>query len=727
MTTTGIIIAGIVASYIALAIAFRRRAYVTQYLFFARYSLCGILFLVFFPVVGTTDLAEYCANLFVMSPAELSVLTFTAVVVAWAMMVMLGVTYLSAPPRCKLGFLRLDAPDGSNWACTNPIPLSLDGPWFSTTAGLAVPMIVVSWLRCSGSKLEASGAVLAGACGAALVYFQWHKTSDLLLDIPKRAVEKRAALKRAASTEGDLHVTAPNPALRGAGPLREGNALVSLLLVFVTYGALGVLANPTADNSLSKMIPPLTLFLMLVTCSAMLLSVLAYFLDVIRVPVLLVLVFASYLSYAVGHSNHEVRVSKCTETPRLGIEEAVTVWLKERDPKKYPAPVYVTASGGGIKASFWAATVLAELSRDAHIGDQFPSSIVMLSTVSGGSVGTMYFVDGFDPALHFPKAEIDPTIERAGASSLQAVAWGYAYPDFWRMFLSPIMPNTFDRGWALEERFRNRLRHPNETLDSWRKGIREGWRPIQVFNSTLVESGDRLLMSPLDRNVAVDVGKSAAAGDNPSVPPRLRNFRELYKRYDLSIATAARLSATFPWISPVSRAQISDAPANSRFHMADGGYYDNEGLVTALEGIEETMPLLVREGRRSRVILLRILASPAGDVAASSDGKGWIHSVAGPLLALSNVRTASQRARNDQDVERFQSALKSRDFELVVVTFTLTTAASMSWQLTLSEKTSISAEWAKIVEAAGKGETTGNSALSENARSLRILRSAYTP
>ena len=52
-------------------------------------------------------------------------------------------------------------------------------------------------------------------------------------------------------------------------------------------------------------------------------------------------------------------------------------------------------------------------------------------------------------------------------------------------------------------------------------------------------------------------------------------FHKGYSYADLPIATAARLSATFPLVSSASRVPAQFAPY--AYHFVDGGYYDNDG------------------------------------------------------------------------------------------------------------------------------------------------------
>ena len=73
----------------------------------------------------------------------------------------------------------------------------------------------------------------------------------------------------------------------------------------------------------------------------------------------------------------------------------------------------------------------------------------------------MYYLDAYEGGEPPTEGRALRAIDRAEASSLSAVTWGMAYPDFWRMLFSPVIPSLRDRGWAIEERWRGRLVHPD--------------------------------------------------------------------------------------------------------------------------------------------------------------------------------------------------------------------------------------------------------------------------
>ena len=110
------------------------------------------------------------------------------------------------------------------------------------------------------------------------------------------------------------------------------------------------------------------------------------------------------------------------------------------------------------------------------------------------------------------------------------------------------------------------------TIGEWSDDVVRGTRPAVIFNGTTAESGRRFLMS----STALPPDPSFERGYLPSIP-----FSDAFKGMDLPVATAARLSASFAWISPMPRSSMGEP--QFRVHVGDGGYYDNSGVVSAME------------------------------------------------------------------------------------------------------------------------------------------------
>jgi hypothetical protein len=305
-----------------------------------------------------------------------------------------------------------------------------------------------------------------------------------------------------------------------------------------------------------------------------------------------------------------------------------------------------------------------------------------------------------------------------------------AYPDLWRFLSGGLVRlggRTHDRGWAIDRRWEVRravldsmgtLLPPAPVprrLGDWARDVVEGTRPAHIFNATVVESGAAFRMA------SVDLGTTSARLDPGSRPHELWDFYD-DARADIEVATAARLSASFPWVSPMSRAWADPAVAgdvdssvvngDAAFRLADGGYFDNFGVFSAIEFLEDVgTDELKRLGIR-RVLFVQIRATPE---ASAAPKKGGLHySLVGPVMAMNNVRTSSQIARNDVEVELLRNLWAEDSVAVVPAVFDLCGAGPLSWHLSEPEKDSIVGGWSPLHERAVaavlpvlRGEPTG--------------------
>ena len=231
----------------------------------------------------------------------------------------------------------------------------------------------------------------------------------------------------------------------------------------------------------------------------------------------------------------------------------------------------VTAAGGGIVASAWTAEVLTGL--ETFLKRDFTDNLWAISAVSGGSLGTYYYMLDFDRAAS-QQTSMQRIRGALRSSSLTATAWGSAGPDIWRFVWQP----PHDRATALEQAWKNAwLRQTPEMqkfswpmMREWREKVAAGEFPIVFFNATTVQSGSPFLFTPVDVRPSQpgnhdgeapgdsDVGQTLSGFfvDRPPAPPfaGFGNFVEDYHGYDVDCATAAHLSATFPWVTPVGAA-----------------------------------------------------------------------------------------------------------------------------------------------------------------------------
>jgi hypothetical protein len=421
-------------------------------------------------------------------------------------------------------------------------------------------------------------------------------------------------------------------------------ALIGLLVYVIVI----TLYRPTEKQSLGEA-PALLYLLLLIWIGTLLLSGATFYADYFYVPIIIYFVLFSgcvYALFGVDHFYHIRDIDSSLDESRqedlVNFGQAINERLKHQTRER--TLVVICASGGGIQAAGWTAQVLKGLQEE--LSSSFTKAIGLISSVSGGSVGSMYFVDRIDPTVGYPQPNsLAQIFTSATEDSLDAIGWGLAGSDFLRAIGFPFLVNKYsDRAEAMELGWQRKMKHPQATLSNKRKQILQGEVPIHVANATLVEDGRRLLISPMQ---FIQNNKDRKAID----------FNSLYPDCDLNVTTVARLSATFPYVTPNARNDRHVEGKN--YHIADGGYFDNTGLFTAVEWLDEWLDPN-KDPKIDRVLMLQISAFPDPKSQPSNGDGGWWTALFGPLKTLSSVRDSTQMDRNLREVEFLKQRWKDR-------------------------------------------------------------------
>jgi hypothetical protein len=267
-----------------------------------------------------------------------------------------------------------------------------------------------------------------------------------------------------------------------------------------------------------------------------------------------------------------------------------------------------------------------------------------------------------------------------GRDSLSPVVHQMLRGDLWHSFRTATPAS--DRGRMLEAQWPT-LDRSFETL---RAGETAGRVPSIVFSPMLVESGALALISNLDlgglrrRSTRIHDAPKAELAASVEV---LDQFKDTQR--SVTLATAVRLSASFPYVSPAV-----SLPTSTDRRVVDAGYFDNYGIDIASGFLED--PGVCRWIRQNcagvAVIELRAFEGqptipPAGAFARA------FHFLTLPPEALFSARRASQVFRNNQQlraaVERYGRAEGAAGDFLRVFTFEAACDVSMSWYQRLDE------------------------------------------
>lgn len=687
---------------LATLLHLQRKSPIFQYLFLCRFPLLLSLALVALPFLYT-GAPKMFKNLFYLSPARVGLVATLAVLLSWVVMITFKVVGGLAHHRFRVPPWESRLP---RWLTHIEVKL-----W--SFALLAVPLLFLLVLRGNGGLWELLTAAIIGALGARLVFALGQAVAELLTPHTALSWEISGTVheglrqrlrgrnlqpmeKMRTGLETWLRSKPPSiheGYLNDEGRLLPGHstALGFFAVTFAFYLVGFFAAFPAWDHPVE--VPALAYVLVLMILLGWLLPFLSFFLDRFRVPTVVVLAGASFLLFFVDDIDHYYDLKPVAVAPRtLGAQETGRslsdallhaaydrrrerwAWLHRADGRE-PVLVLVSANGGGITAALWTAHVLSSL--DEAFGPNFTDGIHLVSSVSGGSVGSMYFLGALSDSRLEQRPDFDRVRGAAGSSSLAATAWGFAYPDFWRAF-SAKLPffEYLDRGWALEQAWTHHFRDyiqlgyssTTPTLSEWERRVLQGKLPVAVFNATRSETGENLLLSSL------------------ASLPRSFGAQPSWRRSgDLSVVTAARLSAAFPFVSPIARPF-----GENDYHVADGGYYDNYGTTTAAHWIDWLYQTHPRNPCRPRKILL--VEIRARDNSAPNPPKqrgGWSYATVGPILTLMKVRDTSQLKRNEFELCLLERLAPHRGYELKRVAFTLAKDAPLSWHLTAEERDDI--------------------------------------
>jgi hypothetical protein len=442
--------------------------------------------------------------------------------------------------------------------------------------------------------------------------------------------------------------------LDGKGFLWGGHWLVFVFLVFsfVLYVFVYLYAAPHLGGAYA--VPALAFVILLLVNLNWLLSAIAFFLDRYRIPLLVPILAFSWCSAELFPtlSDHYYPTQSTASMPVPATPAQV---IEERMKQKRPIVAVVTA-GGGIQSAAWTAQVMQglEVQTERWGTTKFSDSVTLISAVSGGANGSMFYLNLYDPQRYpsFDRNGLDHLVKTAYESSLDDIAWALVYHDA----TSVVFPylnsldnaKLHDRSYMLEQSWRKRG-NVQATLSEWREGVAKGLRPAVIFNSTIDETGEPLVLATTDMQDTAAESTGFCSQTQEGTANR-RSFYRLYPKTDLSVVTAVRLASTFPYVTPAARA-LSQCP---EYHMIDRGYYDNYGVSSAIAWLDEAFRELEKQNKPlpEDVLFVQIL-SFRNDVLAKPVSKGWFFQSYAPVEGLLSVRATAQLVRDREELEMF--------------------------------------------------------------------------
>ncbi|QMW01743.1 hypothetical protein [Spirosoma foliorum] len=333
-------------------------------------------------------------------------------------------------------------------------------------------------------------------------------------------------------------------------------------------------------------------------------SLIIYFNDYRYRPLMLI-VLVYLIIISTFNDNTTVRqatkssVMPVTQRPTIQAHFAQWIAARRQEEGDTIPLVLVAAEGGGIRALNWTAEALIRLD---SIIPGFSRHVYALSGVSGGGVGTVFYTAFLrDVAETERTGRFEQFRNVIRDDYLSAVSAALLFPESIQRFVPTPLP-TLERAKWLEDSWADSYADNIglHTLDSSLTQLYQtptGYNydlPSLLLNGTLAESGQKIVTS----NLQLDPGYFKNVVSTLDVLGT-----------DVPLKTAASLCSRFPIVTNGGLIQKDTLLGNGRKrryggHVVDGGYFDNSGVETCIQLLNNLVPLIRQLDTAQRVTVI---------------------------------------------------------------------------------------------------------------------------
>ncbi|KAB2814769.1 hypothetical protein [Phaeocystidibacter luteus] len=359
---------------------------------------------------------------------------------------------------------------------------------------------------------------------------------------------------------------------------------------------------------------------------------------------------------------------------------------KAKTGESKPKLILLNSSGGGLRSSLWSFSMLQRL--DSETNGKFWDNCFLITGSSGGMVGTAYFRELEHRGVSASAiGEFDKqAYVNLGKDILNPIGFSLISNDlFWSLkkFQDAGSTYNYDRGWAFERQLDANTNHVFPTRWSKYEGLeRSAQIPWMILSPTVINEGRRLMISNI--GVSYLMRNTNEFSDVTSLEIDGVDFFRFFKNQrsdSLRTTSALRLSATFPYITP-----LASMPSEPRMEVIDAGARDNNGFELSLRVIYQCRDWI--EENTSGVVFVQLMANepPSDEIAGSpyqSRFDALIKPIGGVVNSFANLQGFSAS-------EHLSFASSWVDFPMEIISFQLMTEnetdIALSWHLTEREK-----------------------------------------
>ncbi|WP_338874556.1 hypothetical protein WBJ53_02955 [Spirosoma sp. SC4-14] len=296
--------------------------------------------------------------------------------------------------------------------------------------------------------------------------------------------------------------------------------------------------------------------------------------------------------------------------------------------------VLVAAEGGGIRALNWTAETLIRLD---SIIPGFSRHVYALSGVSGGGVGTVFYTAFLRDVAELDRTKRFEQFRKVIRDDyLSAVSSALLFPEAVQRLIPAPIPaleraKWLEDAWAVS--YRNNL--GLKTLDSSLTQLYQtpnGYNynlPSLLLNGTLAESGQKIITS----NLQLDT----------------HYFKNVLSTLDIvgtdvPLKTAASLCSRFPVVTNgglIEKDTVLGNGTKATFsgHVVDGGYFDNSGVETCIQLLNNLVPSIRRLDTAEHVTVLPyiLFVQNSNTIGSIPQKRSTLQEIQIPLLAFFNA------------------------------------------------------------------------------------------
>jgi hypothetical protein len=362
-------------------------------------------------------------------------------------------------------------------------------------------------------------------------------------------------------------------------------------------------------------------------------------------------------------------------------------WYSGNSSAENPKPklTIMTCSGGGIRSSLWTFYTMRFL--DSITNGEFMKRNALICGSSGGMLGAAYYRELYlRDQLNAETNRYDRIhLENISSDLLNPVAFSVAVNDWFlplRKFNYNGTSYSMNRAYAFEDALHSAT---GNILDKQMKDYREpeskAQIPLMILAPTVVNDGRKMIIS--SQNVSWLTSNRNSGMSDANLNADAFEFSKLFSAHhpeELRFSSALRMSATFPYITP-----LTELPTEPQIEVFDAGMRDNIGTENVMRFLHVFRDWI--NSHTSGVIIVATRDKNKVRDIPSESSNTIFRSLTKPISSFYSNLFGVQDYNHDFEIQIAQSQL---NVPLHILDFELKNeepdVIALSWHLTEREK-----------------------------------------